>query len=249
MKTKKILFAALTIMCTMTFATVITSCGDDEDNTVKMPYKYLVKSSTSGRYYFQNEYEEVQTAFNAVVGNGTVYYSSQDDAMKSGCETVKNKYADIKSVYIKFHLIKYTTNSTDTIGTYELGQAFVKPCMDYSFTSNGAEAYAALDAKRATIGEKVYKASGKTLRRLVGVHAGSGNMNSLFETYFANEFNRAWEDWDAYDKTIAHVCDSIANAHANDTLAVDVTVSAIKTGVLDKKVTTIWEKTFHANVQ
>lgn len=255
MKTKKFFFAALTVMCTMALSTVITSCGDDEDNTVKMPYKYIVNSDTDGRYFIQNEYNEVQAAFNAVVGNGTVYYSSQDEAMKSGCETVKNKYANINSVYLKFHLIKYTPNSTDTIATYELGQAFVKPCMDYAFISNGAEAYAALDAKEATIGEKIYKASGKTLRHLVGIHQvydGTeriGGMKSYFEKHFEKEFNRAWDDSYDYDKVVAHDCDSIANALANDTLAVDVKVAAIKIGVLDKKISTIWERTIPANIQ
>lgn len=259
---KRILETAFALTCILVMATGFMACGDDTTNTDS--YRYSVKIASSMLYYDYTEYNAVQAAFDVAVGDeggkvNKVYSSPQDDAMKAKCEAVKNQYANIKSMYMKFNLyrIKSNTDPTvpdtgDLIATYELGQATIVPYMEYAFTSNGKEAYEAIKAKKGTVEDKVYNASVKTFQRLVGIHSSYDGTDlngttSAFENHFRSEFSRPWPDDANYDRYVVYACDSIYNAHAADTLIVDIKLSAIKTGFLDKKVSTIWEKTFRAN--
>ena len=266
MKTKKFFLAALAVTGTMALTTVFSACTSETTHTTS--YNYTVECVSSILYYDYDEYRTVQAAFDRAVGDvggGTVnpvYHSPQDESMKRKCEEVKSQYSNIKSIYMKFEL-KRITSSTEpgtpdietVIATYELGQSTVKTCMEYAFVSTEDDAYTALLAKEGTLDPKVFEASLNTLLKLVGIHStyvGLGSLvsssrNSVFEQHFRDEFNKIWEDSEDYDRYVVYACDSIANAHAADTLAVDVTVGATKTEFLSRKVTTIWAKTFHAN--
>lgn len=261
----RLIAALAAVLCCVLSTTVFTACGDDEI-TYTDSYRYKVEIASSLLHFDFNEYKTVQEAFDRAVGDvgGTVnkvYSTPQDESMKSKCEAVKSQYANIKSTYMKFNLcrIKSSTdpNIADTgeiIATYELGQATVKPYMEYAFISNGTEAYETLQAMKDTVDEKVYAASLKTFKTLVGVHnsydgTDTNGMTSAFEHHFRDEFSRPWEDLADYDRYVVYACDSIANAHADDTLIVDIKVAAIKTGFLNRQVTTIWEKVFPANFQ
>lgn len=259
---------AFKTMSVLMFGLVMTmgfvACGDDE-KTDTTSYYYRVKNVSLPNYYDYFEEIEVQNAFDVAVGDeggnkvNQTYSSPQDEAMKAKCEAVKRKYANIKSIYMKFELVRITLNTAaagttqeDIIATYELGQALVKPYMRYAFVSNGTEAFNALEAKKSSLDEKVYKASYKTLINLLGKHevydgSRTTGMASDFEIHFQSEFSKVWPDDASYDRYVVYACDSISNAHAADTLAVDVKLAAIKTGLLNKQVSTIWEKTIRAN--
>ena len=253
MKAKKLLLATLTVMCAMT-TTVFTAYSSSDDEDHPYTYKYEVKMDPSSVGY-SSEMQTVLAAFNQAVGANSSYLKSpQDNEMKAKCEAVKQQYANIESAYLKLYLIRITAqvgaaDKVDAIATYEWGQAFITPYVEYAFVTNEDEAYAALETKKASLSDEVYKASYKTIYRLVGKHKGTAGAESVFEHHFQNSLGLFWPDTDTNTNIITHACDSIANAHAADTLAVDVTVAVTKTGLLNQQVTKFWEKKFSANFQ
>ena len=261
---KKFMMTLAAVLCCAMTTTVFTSCNSEEEHPVT--YSYEVKMVNAIRY-FPNEANQLQTAFNSAVGtNGTVYSyhkSNQDSKMKSACDAVKKQCTDIKSVYMKFDLIRIASavgseDVSTVIASYEFGQALTKPYVYYSVVSNRDEAYAALEAKKATLDEETYQASLKTLRALVGKYSvtttATGEKKteivlSAFENEFREDFQKAWQDNETSTQNLITRCDNIANAHIDDVLAVDVVVTVVKTGVLNKQVAEVWKKTFPANVE
>ena len=259
---KKILMTLAAVLCCWVTTTVFTACSSEEEHPVT--YKYEVKLVDYARY-ITDEASQLQAAFNSAVGtNGTVYpyyQENQDSKMKSACDAVKKKYTDIQSVYFKFDLIRIASavgsqDVSTVIASYEFGQALIKPYVYYAFAINRDEAYAALEAKKATLDEETYEASLKTLMALVGKHTVTtlpsgetkiSNVYSVFETKYKDEFVKPWQDNETSTQNLITSCNQIADEHANDVLAVDVIVTATKTGFFDKKVTEIWRRTFPAN--
>ena len=252
------------VLCCWVTMTVFSSCSKEESHPVT--YKYEVKLVEVARYY-ADEASQLQAAFNSAVGtNGQVYTyhrDNQDSKMKSACDAVKKQYTDIQSVYFKFDLIRTASavgseDVSTVIATYEFGQALIKPYVYYAFVTNRDEAYAALEAKKATLDEETYKASLQTLRTLVGEHKVTtlpsggtqiSHVSSVFETHYHDEFVKPWLDNETSTQNLITTCNQIADEHANDVLAVDVIVTVTKTGFFDKKVTEVWRRTFPANVE
>ena len=260
---KKILMTLAAVLC-CAMTTVFTSCSSEEEHPVT--YRYEVKSVDVARYYL-DEYQQLQAAFNSAVGtDGKVYTyhkDNQDSKMRSACDKVKNQYTDIQSVYLKFDLIRIASavgseDVSTVIASYEFGQALTKPYVYYAFVTNRDEAYAALEAKKATLDEETYKASLQTLRALVGEHTVTtlpsggtqiSHVSSVFEMQYQDEFVKPWLDNETSTQNLTTTCNQIADEHANDVLAVDVIVTVTKTGFFDKKVTEVWRRTFPANVE
>ena len=259
---KKILMTLAAVLCCAT--TVFTSCSSEEEKP--FTYRYEVKLVEVARYY-ADEYQQLQAAFNSAVGtDGTVYTyhkENQDSKMKSACDAVKRQYTNIQSVYFKFELIRIASavgsqDVSTVLATYEFGQALTKPYVYYAFATNRDEAYAALEAKKATLDEETYKASLQTLKKLVGEHTVTtlpsggtkiSHVSSVFEMHYQDEFVKPWLDNETSTQNLITTCNSIADEHANDVLAVDVVVAVTKTGFFDKKVTEVWRRTFPANVE
>ena len=141
-----------------------------------------------------------------------------------------------------------------------MGQALTKPFVTYSISTNEDQAYAGLNEMKAQldeVDEKIYIASRKTLRTLLGRHQSSSTTGgtvtsvsySAFEKHFTNVLPKVWQENQDDELFLAAACDSIANAHASDTLAVKAQVTLSKTGFLNKEVTPIWTKTFNANIE
>lgn len=235
-------------------------------------YMYQVKQDKTLLCYDMTEAATVQSEFDRAVGSDgctyKTYKSQQDEQMKAACEEVQKRYANAKSVYLKYDL--YRTAATaepgvedkeELLATYEMGQALSQPYMVYSISTNEDEAYPALDALKSTLEEKVYDASYRTLLFLLGLHISSTSSsetgtssssfthNSVFEEHFKSEFSRVWPDDANYDAYVAYACDSIAAEYATDTLAVPAVVKVYKTGLLNKESTQLWGKTFEPNVQ
>ena len=262
MKTKFLFMAALIVMCSMT--TVFTSCEKDETSSTSYMYEVKIDENWVG---YRDEATKIYNELNSAVGwNGNTYsnvFSRQDSKMKSACDEVCAKYSDIKSAYLKYYLFCTTLdNSADKkeelVATFELGRALTTPYVSYKISTNADEAYSALESKKGVIEDKVYKASLKTLKTLLGYHktstSASGlvvstNTSSVFEDFFKDEFNKVWPDDLQYDRDVAYWCDSIANAHASDTLAVGALVVISKTGLLNNQETELWKKEFPINVQ
>ncbi len=269
---RKFILRIAAVICGMV-TTVITSCDFNNENvTYITSYMYEVRMDYAQSVCYAKDASDAQNAFNEVIGTNGTYYQlyqrNQDSQMKAGCENVRKQFANTMSTYMKFDLIRTTVNSDpsskqkkDTIGTYVMGQALTKPYVSYSITTNEKEAYAALSALKNTLDQNTYKASYRTLRTLLGIHSSStttsGNgsstitmiTNSAFDTHFKNEFSKVWEDSEDYDRYVAYACDSIASAHAQDTLAVQAVVTVSKIGFLNKEVTQLWTKTFPVTVE
>lgn len=253
-----------TVLCCWVTMTVFTACSSEENHPVT--YKYEVKMVEFKRFS-TDEANQLQAAFNSAVGtNGTVYTyhnDNQDSKMKSACDAVKKQFTNIQSVYLKFDLIRIASavggeDVSTVIATYEFGQALIKPYVYYAFVTNRDEAYAALEAKKATLDEETYNASLETLRKLVGIHTVTTlptgetklfHVSSVFETQYSNEFEKPWQDNEVSTQNLVTTCNHIADEHVNDVLAVDVIVTVTKTGFFDKKVTEMWRRTFPANVE
>ena len=252
---------AAVLCCAMT-TTVFTSCSSEENHPVT--YRYEVRSEKIIRPY-NNEATLLQKAFNSAVGtNGTVYthyQENQDSKMKSACDAVKKQYTNINSVYLKFDLVRIAAavgsqDVSTVIASYEFGMALTMPYVYYSIVTNRDEAYAALEAKKATLDEETYNASLETLKALVGKYTVTTTSSgvtkkdiiySKFEAEFAEDFKKAWLDNETSTQSVNIRCNSIADEHISDVLAVDVVVSVVKTGVLNKQVGEVWKKTFPAN--
>lgn len=217
---------------------------------------------------YQDEATSAINAFNIAIGTDgysyKAYETNQDNKMKSACESVKERFSNVNSTYMKFDLYRLTLSADpqtpkkeEIIGTYSMGQALTTPFVTYSFSTNEDEAYAELQAKKDLLDDSLYTTSMRTLRTLLGRHVSSSGtggttssvMYSAFENKFSTILPKVWKENQNDETFLAATCDSIANAHASDALAVKAVVTLSKTGFLNKEVTPIWTKTFNANIE
>ena len=132
---KKILMTLAAVLCCTMITTVFTACGGD-DTSYSTSYHYRVHFASYLTQCDYTEYHEVQNAFDVAVGDvggetiNKVYHTPQDEEMKAKCEAVKNKYNNLKSNYMKFELLRISSNSSnptveakDVIAIYELGSS------------------------------------------------------------------------------------------------------------------------------
>lgn len=264
---------AALLCCVMTTA-VFTACGDEDTPTT---YRYQIAlDKRSSQYTGQILYDateelEVLNALNKAINyDGTMYkhYADrQDYLMKAACEAVKNAYADKvpNSIYMKFDLYRVDSEAgssevAEIIGSYELGQALTKPYVTYSISTNHDEAYKALKARQALLDADVYAASFATLNTLVGIHMSvtdtlpSGGTStkyldqySVFEDHYKDMVGNLYLDTEDRNNAIVAYCDSVAQSHADDILAVEAVVAVQKTNFLTGECEDVWRKTFKSN--
>lgn len=207
---------------------------------------------------------------NAVGQNSTsLLHDAVDGEMKSKCEAIINRYKqNVKSIYLKYRLVRETHagevvgKPTETdIATFELGVGINTPYVTYFMNSNEEEAYKALEAKKASLSDSIYKECDKTLHALLGKHSSTvtikdgfvisiSNSSSAFETVFAkNKVDRTcYEDGPYYTKYITSMCDSIADSYATSPLPVKVVLSLGKMNVVTEEKSTIWTRTMEPNM-
>ncbi|MBO4500242.1 MAG: hypothetical protein J5732_08335 [Bacteroidaceae bacterium] len=262
---KKSFMTLAAVFCCTILASMFTACNKDDSNpsTDDPYYSYSVKLSRADFNLFdENESEMLQNAFNAAIGEeGRQYWQeNRDNQMKTACDAVRDRYINsVQSVYMEFSLIRSTYRKgtgaahDDTIGTYEFGKALTHPYVRYAFRTNILEASEALAAKKETLEEDVFKASSKNLKRLLGVQVTDpdGTVRPSMKSYFDNSLvGRVYEVvlyTQEDEASMKHICDSVADAHANDTLAVDAKIVLTKTGYLNHQTEEIWSRLFNAN--
>ena len=249
---KKNLFINAAVLCCAVSILALTACGNEENVNYVKSYSYSISQSNrlDFTYYDQSESSDILDALNTAIGaNGSIYntLSSPDDQrMINACNNVVNRYSNIKSVYLVFDLVRETYDpapeagrKVDVIKTYKLGKALTEPYVTYSFTSNSEEAFAELENKKESLDEKVYKATRRSLIQLVGRHYSSGGIyggiSSAFEGRFRGALGSPYKDNTDDQNYLVHVCDSIAQAHLSDTLAVKAVVNVCKTDILDEQ--------------
>jgi hypothetical protein len=254
---KKILMTLAAVLCCAMTAITFTACGDDDDTNYPATYKYDVV--VTDEFFNSEQYSEdksVETAFKHAIGGDVSYYemlkSPKDTEMKAACETVKNQYANtVQFPYLKLGLVRTTATAepgkvekNDTIATYELGKALTTAYVTYYYASNKDEAFEALAAMKDSLGNEVYRERYQTLAYLIG----SKSISSPFEMALGKYIKKHLPDTEANTRAITHICDSIAQAHESDVLAVDATALVGKVGLFDapSNAVIVWGKTFRA---
>lgn len=90
----------------------------------------------------------------------------------------------------------------------------------------------------------MYRERYQTLAYLIG----SKSISSPFEMALGKYIKKHLPDTEANTRAIIHICDSIAQAHESDVLAVDATAIVGKVGLFDapSNAVIVWGKTFRA---
>ena len=232
--------------CSLT-AVLFASCSDEE-TTYKTNYTYEIGNGRAVDYV-ETEHRAILAALYQAIGyDGNTFQhhsSKKDDEMKIACDAVKEQFNNIQSTYLTYALIRVTHDAAnptaerkkDTIAIYEFGRATQLPYIKYSFNTNEQEAKTQLNAIRDSIGDEIYKRTRRTFIRL----------NTEFTNSLGYWLTLYTPEDDQFQQQVAHICDSVANAHANDTLAVDFNVWVNKTGLLNNQTSDVWSHTFHAN--
>ena len=244
------------LLCCAVLMLTLTACDNEENVNYIKSYSYSISQANrfDFAYYDYNESSDILEALNGVIGaNGNVYntLSSPDDRkMINACDGVINSYSNTKSIYLVFDLIRETYDPTpgaerraDVIKTYKLGKALTDSYVTYSFSSNSEEAFAELEDIKETLDDKVYKASRRNLLKIVG------RKYSSFESRFNGALGNAYKDDTDNQNYLIYICDSIAQAHSNDTLAVKAVVDVCKTGILDEQTSVIKTYEFAVKVE
>ena len=259
---KKMMMTLAAVLCCVMTTTVFTACSNNDDVTYKKSYMYEVKLDGQSSVGYSDEANAILNALNTEIGFNGNYYSTlqspKDSEMKSKCEAiVKQQYSNIKSAYLVFNLYRITLDATpgsekiaEVIATYEMGKALSQPYVTYALSTNADNAYAALEAKKATLEEKVYNASKKTLKKLVGYHTKNGSVSSNYPSQFESKLKNilgVYYPESQSDEQYINICDSISQAHANDTLAVEAVVNLSTIGLINKQEKKIWSHTFQSN--
>jgi hypothetical protein len=259
---KKILMTLAAVLCCAMTTTVFTACDSDDNVTYKKTYMYEVKLDTQVSVGSSDEAKTILDAFNnALEVNSNVYNtfeSPKDKDMKSKCDAVSKQFTNVKSAYLVYNLYRVTLDPTpgaselkESIATYQFGQALTTPYVTYALSSNETDAYAALEAKKGSLEEKVYNASLKTLRRLLGYHRSTStsytSSSSAFESKLSKIAGSYFPESKDDEQYVIQLCDSIAQAHAKDTLAVEAVVKLSTVGLINNQEKEIWKHTFPAN--
>jgi hypothetical protein len=203
---KKLTLLEAVIFCALTI-TVLNSC-DNDLVTYKTSYSYEVKMDYSASVCYQDEATSAINAFNIAIGTDgysyKAYETNQDNKMKSACESVKERFSNVNSTYMKFDLYRLTLSADpqtpkkeEIIGTYVMGQALTKPFVTYSISTNEDQAYAGLNEMKAQldeVDEKIYIASRKTLRTLLGRHQSSSTTGGTVTSVSYSAFEKQGKD-------------------------------------------------------
>jgi DNA-binding winged helix-turn-helix (wHTH) protein len=237
---KKTLMTLAAVFCTM-IAVMLTSCEKETIN--KRGYTYDVET---GWWVERNqaEHNAIVSAIEQILGNeGTmlhVYYDLQDERIKSSCEALKDQYSNLQSTLLTYFIIRNTDDASgrtkDTIATYFFGRAAGAPYAKYKLDRHTHEMIEQLNAIRDSIGEEMYQAQRRTFNRI------GHEFTSKLQEY-TDHYNPEAES----TQRVLFLCDSIANAHLNDSIFVPIHLTVSKIDLFNQS-TDIWDRTLPANM-
>ncbi len=229
------------ILCCSLTAVMFSSCEEEIIN--KKGYAYEVNT---GWWVEANqaEHNAIDNAINQILGNEgdrlEVYSSVQDDRIKEACEALRNQYSDLESVLLTYHIIRNTNEGSnrwkDTVVTYFFGRAVGTPYAKYSLEQHTHEMAEQLSAIRDSIGEEKYQAQRHTFIRV------TRDYTNILKAYTEHYNPEA-----AATQHVLSLCDSIANAHLNDTIIVPIHLTVSKIDLFNQS-TEIWDHTLPANM-
>ena len=238
---KKTLMTLAAILCCSLTAVMFSSCEEEIIN--KKGYAYEVNT---GWWVEANqaEHNAIVNAINQILGNEgdriEVYSSVQDDRIKEACEALRNQYSDLESVLLTYHIIRNTNEGSnrwkDTVATYFFGRAVGTSYAKYSLDKHTLEMSEQLNAIRDSIGEEMYQAQRRTFKLI------SHDFTNKLQEY-TGHYNPEVES----TQRVLFLCDSIANAHLNDTIIVPIHLTVSKIDLFNQS-TEIWDHTLPANM-
>lgn len=262
----KMFFSALVLGAV---SVMMSSCSSEE--TYYNSYSYKVYRDAAIAVNSEEMSSLESELVRAVGQNSTnLLHDPVDGEMTSKCEAIINKYKqNAKSIYLKYRLVRLTYDAStpgrgteSDVASFELGVGINTPYVTYFMNSNEEEPYKALEAKKASLSDSIYRECQKTLYALLGKHSSnvtvkdgfvswsSTTYSSAFETVFAkNKVNKTcYQDGQYYTKYITSMCDSIADSYATSPLPVKVVLSLGKMNVVTKEQSTIWTRTMEPNM-
>lgn len=240
---KKTMTLAAVLCCSLTMF-LFSACIKEE--TKKTGYTYDMIQL----WYVNNENDEFDNIFNAFKeaigitgGSGMlIHYSIKDDEMKAACESVVAQYANAKSTYLMYGLVRNTESSNDyrkdTIAFFAVGQALDMPFSMFKYDDHEHDFIEQMRAIRDSIGEEAYQTCRRTF---TNIHRDYINHLGTLNKYIADPANETTQ-------RVLFVCDSLANVHMNDSLFIDLNITINKTILLLNETSQIWNHTFHANL-
>lgn len=229
------------ILCCSLTAVMFTSCEEETIN--KKGYCYEVET---GWWVERNqaEHNAIVSAIDHILGNEgdrlKMYSSIQDDQIKEACEALRSQYSDLQSVLLTYYIIRNTNEGSerwrDTVATYFFGRAVGTPYVKFSFDQHTHEMTEQLNAIRDSIGEEKYQTQRHTFINVTRDF--SSKLNAYTEHY--NPEAEATQ-------RVLFLCDSIANAHLNDSIIVPIHLSLSKIDLFNQS-SEIWDRTLPANM-
>ena len=237
---KNLMTLAAVFCCTFT-AMMFSSCEKEEFN--KKAYCYEVGTGWWVEPN-QSEYEAIFNAIEQILGNnGNIlhtYYDLQDERIKSSCEALKTQYSNLQSTLLTYFIIRNTDDASgrikDTVATYFFGRAVGTPYAKYSLEQHTHEMAEQLSAIRDSIGEEMYQAQRRTFKLI------SHDFTNKLQEY-TGHYNPEVES----TQRVLFLCDSIANAHLNDTIIVPIHLTVSKIDLFNQS-SEIWDRTLPANM-
>lgn len=244
---KKTLMTLAAVLCCTLTTTLLSSCNKGDDVNYIKGYAYEISDGAIVGNK-NNEYRTILNALNQAIGyNGNMYESHPsiiDDQMIAACDAVKARFTDVQSTYLSFPLVRVTLDPApgadyvrETIATYTFGKALTTPYAIYSFESYSQDFRNRLDAIRDNISEEVY--------------TGSRRSQILIRTQYKNILGNMLTEYVPEQESqvrVLHICDSIADAHMSDTMAVEINLSVSKKTLFGDQYTEIWHRTLPANM-
>lgn len=238
---KKTLMTLAVVFCCSLTAMMFSSCEKETIN--KKGYCYEVNTGWFVERN-QSEHNAIVNAINHILGNEgdrlETYSSIQDDRIKAACEALRSQFSDLQSVLLTYFIIRNTDDASgrtkDTIGTYFFGRAVGTPYAKYSLDQHTHEMIEQLNAIRDSIGEELYQAQRNTFKRI------SHEFTNKLQEYTGHYNPEA-----AATQRVLFLCDSIANAHLNDSIIVPIHLTVSKIDLFNQS-TDIWDRTLPANM-
>lgn len=238
---KKTLMTLAVVFCCSLTAMMFSSCEKETIN--KKGYCYEVNTGWFVERN-QSEHNAIVNAINHILGNEgdrlETYSSIQDDRIKAACEALRSQFSDLQSVLLTYFIIRNTDDASgrtkDTIGTYFFGRAVGTPYAKYSLDQHTHEMIEQLNAIRDSIGEELYQAQRNTFKRI------SHEFTNKLQEYTGHYNPEA-----AATQRVLFLCDSIANAHLNDSIIVPIHLTVSKIDLFNQS-TDIWDRSLPANM-
>ncbi|MBO4635477.1 MAG: hypothetical protein J5669_08925 [Bacteroidales bacterium] len=249
---KTLLLAALAVLSLGS----LVSCQEQNLGTMTAAVYYF--KLVRVEWYVDTEVANIEADFVAALGNSsttsfTTYYGNKDQQMISACNAVRDKYSNLKTVYLKYVLYRELvggSSEVSVLATYEFGDALKKNWVFYKYSSNNAEVRADFDKVKH---DESVMTRDQAILYSHGMAAIENDFKHLWEKQKDSDvfFTRPWPETDDNDNAVAGYGDRLYDDYyANPDYQTyliwdDITYHITKYDVItDENKGEIWSKTW-----